>query len=79
MNVVSRTRQEEIDMDAITAPVTEFTRLSGISRARIYEMLSAGQLEAVSIGRRRLIKIDSYRRLIESAEHIPAPQRSKTV
>src|SRR4051794_15609015 len=62
---------------AITAPVTEFVRLSGISRARVYEMLSAGQLESVSIGRRRLIKVDSYRKLIAGAEHIPAPQRSK--
>jgi predicted DNA-binding transcriptional regulator AlpA len=40
-------------------------RVSGISRSRIYELLDAGELESVHIGSRRLVLIDSYRRLIE--------------
>ena len=51
--------------DIITATIPEFRRISGISRSRIYELLSAGELDSVSIGSRRLILIESYRRLID--------------
>jgi hypothetical protein len=51
--------------DRITATIPEFRRISGIGRSRIYELLDAGELESIYIGARRLILIDSYRRLIE--------------
>jgi hypothetical protein len=51
--------------DRITATIPEFRRLSGIGRSRIYELLDSGDLESVYIGTRRLILVDSYRRLIE--------------
>jgi hypothetical protein len=51
--------------DPITATIPEFVRLSGIGRTRVYELLNAGELEYVEFGRRRLIVIGSYRRLIE--------------
>jgi hypothetical protein len=61
----------------ITAPIGEFCRLSGIGRTRVYELISDRSLDSITIGRRRLIVIDSYRRLIErqrstSAERIAA-------
>jgi len=51
--------------DRITATIPEFRRLSGIGRSRIYELLDAGEIESIYLGARRLILIDSYRRLIE--------------
>lgn len=51
--------------DPITATIPDFRRLSGIGRSRIYELLDTGELESVCVGKRRLILIDSYRRLIE--------------
>jgi hypothetical protein len=51
--------------DRITATIPEFRRLSGIGRSRIYELLDAGEIESIYLGTRRLILIDSYRRLIE--------------
>ena len=51
--------------DRITATIPEFRRLSGIGRSRIYQLLDADELESVHVGARRLILIDSYRRLIE--------------
>jgi hypothetical protein len=51
--------------DRITATIPEFRRLSGIGRSRIYQLLDGGELESVYIGSRRLILIDSYRKLIE--------------
>jgi hypothetical protein len=50
--------------DRITATIPEFRRLSGIGRSRIYELLNAGELESIHLGARRLIVIDSYRRLL---------------
>jgi excisionase family DNA binding protein len=49
----------------ITAPVKEFCDLSGLGRTRVYELIASGELESITIGRRRLIVLDSYRRLIE--------------
>lgn len=49
----------------ITAPVAEFCILSGLGRTKTYELLGSGQLDSITIGKRRLIIIDSYRRLIE--------------
>jgi len=52
------------DSDVITATISRSREISGISRSRIYEMLAAGELEWVHVGARRLILIDSYRRLL---------------
>jgi hypothetical protein len=51
--------------DIITATIPEFRRLSGISRSRIYELLDERAIESVYIGARRLIVVDSYRKLIQ--------------
>jgi hypothetical protein len=70
--------------DRITATIPEFRRLSGIGRSRIYELLDAGDLESIHIGVRRLILLDSYRRLIERlraavSDRAPTPQRPPVV
>jgi hypothetical protein len=61
----------------ITAPVGEFCRISGIGRSRVYELIGDGSLESFTLGKRRLIVIDSYRRLIErqrgDANSLPRP------
>jgi hypothetical protein len=49
----------------ITAPISEFKRISGISRSRIYELLNSGELVSVYVGARRLIIIQSYLDFIE--------------
>ena len=51
--------------DRITMPVPDFLRASGIGRTTLYEMLATGELASITIGRRRLIVVDSYRQLIE--------------
>jgi hypothetical protein len=51
--------------DLITATISEFRRISGIGRSRIYELLDDGEIESVHIGYRRLILLDSYRRLLD--------------
>jgi excisionase family DNA binding protein len=57
-------QRTQMDQSRITASVAEFCRLSGIGRSFTYQMIANGSLESVTIGRRRLIIVDSYRRLI---------------
>ncbi len=51
--------------EPITAPVNAFSRMSGIGRDLVYDMLKQGSLESIKIGRKRLIVIASYHRYIE--------------
>jgi hypothetical protein len=61
----------------ITAPVREFCALSGLGRTRVYELIGAGELDSITIGKRRLIVIESYRKLIErqraAGQRFPRP------
>jgi len=54
-----------IPTDIITTPVPEFLSISGLGRSLAYDMMADGRLQSIKIGKRRLIVIDSYRRLIE--------------
>jgi hypothetical protein len=49
----------------ITAPIGEFCVLSGLGRTRVYELIGTGDLDSITIGKRRLVIIESYRRLID--------------
>lgn len=39
--------------------IAQFTELYGISRAKVYNLLKAGELQAVKVGRRTLIPSES--------------------
>ncbi|MBV9151307.1 MAG: helix-turn-helix domain-containing protein [Alphaproteobacteria bacterium] len=49
----------------ITATIDNFCAISDIGRSKVYELLDAGDLDSIKIGKRRLILLDSYRKLIE--------------
>jgi hypothetical protein len=55
----------EIPSDVISASVRKFSRMSGFGESTVWKLIHDGDLETVAIGRRRLVLIDSYRRLIE--------------
>jgi excisionase family DNA binding protein len=63
--------------DLITAPIGEFCRLSGIGRSKVYEMLGSGEIESIHVGTRRLVLLDSYRRLIERQRAAQAERRAR--
>jgi excisionase family DNA binding protein len=54
--------------DAITAPVDKFCALSGLGKNTVYQMIGDGRLASIKIGRRRLVVVDSYRRLIQEEQ-----------
>lgn len=57
--------------DKLLLPITEAAERLGVGRTKTYELLDAGELEAVHIGRRRLVAADSIeayvRRLRDAA------------
>ena len=49
----------------LSVRVGEASRMIGIGRTKLYELINAGDLETVKIGRATLITMRSLRRLIE--------------
>ena len=43
--------------------IPDAATMLGVSRSKTYELISAGQLVTTSIGRRRLVRLDSIRAL----------------
>ena len=65
-NDETRRRSPESIWDRyITMPVPQFLVVAGFGRTKLYDLISSGELDSVILGRRRLILMDSYRRLIE--------------
>lgn len=54
-------------MEPLVTSVTQAATTLGLGRTSIYALIREGRLEAVKIGRRTLVKVDSIRRLIASA------------
>lgn len=51
-------------MSPIAVSVAQACELAGLSKTKIYELIGAGRLAKVKIGRRTLIKVDSIRALL---------------
>jgi excisionase family DNA binding protein len=58
--------------DIVTASIQDFIRISGLGNTTIYKLLNEGEIESVSVGRRRLIVIDSYHRYLARNRGTPA-------
>lgn len=54
-------------MDTLTVTVNTATKALGVGRTTIYELMNSGQLQTLKIGRRRLVKTDSIRALVDQA------------
>jgi hypothetical protein len=64
-----------MDFDGrITAPPCEFMRISGLGETKTYELINNRSLESIKIGKRRLIVLDSYYRLIKQQIETPPPK-----
>jgi hypothetical protein len=58
--------------DIVTAPIPKFKEASGLGMTKIYELLNSGELQSITIGKRRLIVMASWHRLIERQIGKPA-------
>ena len=63
--------------DIITAPIDRFCQLAGIGRSKAYELIADGILDSVLVADRRLIVIDSWRRLIAEAPRPTTSSKSR--
>ena len=55
-------------METQAISINETARTLSLGRTSIYAMIADGQLEAFKLGRRRLVKAESIRRLIASQD-----------
>lgn len=55
-------------MDVLAVSVNEAARIIGVGRTSIYSMIRDGQIEAIKIGRRTVIKTSSLHRIIDQEE-----------
>lgn len=54
-------------MEPLTVTVDGAKKVLGIGHTKIYELIGAGKLQTVKIGRRTLVKTDSIRALVDQA------------
>ena len=53
-------------MYQLTTSISQAAEALSLGRTSIYQLINEGRLATVKIGRRRLVKVDSIRLLIES-------------
>lgn len=54
-------------MEPVACSVQNAADALGVCQASIYNWINAGKIEAVKVGRRRLVKIESVRKLVGAA------------
>lgn len=59
-----RARKRRPFGDKITVPLDEVAHITGLSRITIYELIEEGKLKSVGGGGRRLVTMESIRRLL---------------
>jgi excisionase family DNA binding protein len=52
-------------MEPIATSINEAARALGLGRTSVYLLIRQGRLEAVKLGRRTLVKVESIRRLLD--------------
>lgn len=55
-----------INTPQITCSVTEAQRLSGLGKTTIFRLLREQKITSTTVGAKRLIHVDSLRRLLEA-------------
>jgi excisionase family DNA binding protein len=53
-----------VELVPITVTVTTALRVTGLGRTKLYELIAAGQVETVKVGRRRLVHLQSLEKLV---------------
>ena len=50
-------------MDILLCSISDAAKSLGCGRSKVYELISEGALETITIGRRRLVRVESVRAL----------------
>lgn len=54
-------------METILTSIPEAAKALGLGRSTVYQLIGEGKLATVTIGRRRLVRIESIKALAEAA------------
>lgn len=54
-------------MEVLTISVAKTIKILGLGRTKVYVLINSRELETIKIGNRRLVKVESIRRLIEKS------------
>ncbi|WP_375397205.1 helix-turn-helix domain-containing protein [uncultured Sphingomonas sp.] len=52
----------------LTLRINDAARALGIGRTHLYRLIGDGKIETVQLGRRRLVKLASLKKLVEEGE-----------
>lgn len=63
-------------MTALLLPVVDAGAALGIGRTKVYELMATGDLESVTIGRKRLVPADSIEAYVERLKASQGARRS---
>lgn len=55
-------------MDPVTVTIPDAAKAIGIGTTKLYELINAGQLRTVRLGRRVLVPTESIRKLVTALE-----------
>jgi excisionase family DNA binding protein len=61
-----RTSTDGQPLESLAYRIQDAVRVSGIGRTKFYELIKNGELQTISVGRRRLISAESLRALLET-------------
>jgi excisionase family DNA binding protein len=53
-------------MQKFSISIEETVRALSLGRTSVYSLINDGKLDTIKIGRRRLVKVESIRRLLEA-------------
>jgi excisionase family DNA binding protein len=56
-----------MQQERLTVAPAEAAQMIGIGITRLYELIGSGQIESCKLGRRRLVKVASLRKLVDAA------------
>jgi excisionase family DNA binding protein len=54
-------------MEVLSVSISDAAKVLGLGRTSIYAMIADGRLDAFKLGRRRLVRVDSIRRLVAAS------------
>jgi excisionase family DNA binding protein len=60
-----RPRRPNESLKPVTATIDDVRRMTGLGLTKIYELIGEGKLKTVTIGRRRLVFLDSVDALLK--------------
>lgn len=63
--------------ERLTCSVAEASQVIGLSRSKIYELISGGAVRSVTIGRRRLVSVLSLQQLTGGASSQASPRKQE--